>query len=147
MGGGKSAHVFLIKPLWGFRGDQSHSRKGEMHWVWPKTMKFWVSTLRGWVWCDSGWDGHCVSHPRKALWQLPQEPGTPTAFTRQQSSGLSVSESETYGLHFPEKIDHFQNDGAKCLGKCIMDVVKARKDVSDSRCSPNAKWEHTFEGV
>lgn len=77
------------------------------------------------------------------LWK---DPGTSSlgalntrAFTKQQSDALSVNESETYGLHFLEKIDHFKNEGAKCLGNCIMGFAKARKDVNYFRYSLRAK--------
>lgn len=63
----------------------------------------------------------------------------PRAITKQQSDELSVNESETYGLHFLEKIDHFKNEGAKCLGNCLMGFAKAQKDVNHFRYSPHAK--------
>lgn len=63
----------------------------------------------------------------------------PRAITKQQSDELSVNESETYGLHFLEKIDHFKNEVAKCLGNCLMGFAKAQKDVNHFRYSPHAK--------
>lgn len=147
MGGGKSAHVFLIKSLWRVEKSVINSGKGKTRLSWPKSVWFWFETLRG-VGLGLSQEGIatvCLI-PCKALWQSPRVPWTPIAFTRQQSDDLSVNESETYGLHFPEKIDHLKKRRAKCLGKRIMGSVKAKKEVNYFRYSLNAKCEQAFRG-
>lgn len=80
----------------------------------------------------------CVSYSGKTV-TASSDALNAVDFTKQQSDELSVNESETYGLHFPEKIDHVKNEGAKCLGKCIMGFVKAKKDVNYFSYSLHAK--------